>query len=168
MIYRYMGKLVALFFFFFFLRATMPASAAQTPSHLHDVPQRYITRGLSPTPQKKNLCTLVRRPRAVPTDQDWPPTILFEVGYASALLRSWGVERLFIHHVSPAWDDDFYGRTQQREENRRRRDAPCAHRNDKSAGPDTWDLLLVVQYMLKGKVHTAREEHRSPTGETST
>jgi hypothetical protein len=40
---------------------------------------------------------------------DWPPDVLFDAVYASALCKSWGSES-FRDYMTPAWNDDFYGR----------------------------------------------------------
>jgi hypothetical protein len=48
-------------------------------------------------------------PRALDvTSDDWPPDILFDAVYASALCKSWGSES-FRTYMTSAWNDDFYG-----------------------------------------------------------
>jgi hypothetical protein len=42
------------------------------------------------------------------TSDDWPPDILFDAVYASALCKTWGSES-FRTYMTSAWNDEFYG-----------------------------------------------------------
>ena len=94
---------------------------------------------------------------------DWPPAILFDAVYASAVLHNFGTQEL-KDAVSKVWKDSFgsgevmtgVGADHKvitgASERTLNQTQTCQERHEAHNGPDTFDMLLALPYVLVSPV----------------
>jgi len=86
------------------------------------------------------------------SDTQWPPAILLDAVYASALLHHFGTQEL-KDTVTSSWGEIFNPggimTTDEREEMiRLQAQNRTSHREEASSGPDTLDMLMALPYIM--------------------
>ena len=113
------------------------------------------------------------------SSQDWPPDILFDTVYATAVMFIWGAGSNFKDHITPGWKKKFYGespvdkhdggkskmeeRTQAAQRREQQSESRAKRYNLRSGRqttdePDILDMLLTAQYLRSCRTPSVKTE----------
>ncbi|KDR77129.1 hypothetical protein GALMADRAFT_1327451 [Galerina marginata CBS 339.88] len=119
---------------------TAPAGEKRYTAHLFEPSKPFFSGGTSEPPSGVSL--------RISHTPDWPPAILFEAVYASTVLHHFGAQ-LLKDEVAATWKYIFYldGVMSQAQAEHKEVVGRQA-RYDAYAGPDNFDILLALPYIL--------------------
>ncbi|KAF8070033.1 hypothetical protein FPV67DRAFT_1447890 [Lyophyllum atratum] len=134
---------------------TAPPGQKRCTAHLFEPSKPSLLGGMGPPPSGS--------PLRISDSPDWPPAILFDAVYASAVLHHFGTQAL-KDKVTTTWTDTFYpGAVMDRahvelklitdaqdviSERSQKQAEERQARYDSRAVPDTFDMLLALPYIL--------------------
>lgn len=107
-------------------------------------------------------------PLRIPNTPEWPPTILFDVVYASAVIRHFGTQTL-VDEIAASWEDsfdpggimvaariDYKVLADERAANAKRRMNHAQARHDARSGPDMTLPYILVPRRAERRVQRDR------------
>ena len=134
---------------------TAPPGEKRCTAHLFDPSQPYLLGGMGAPPSGSSL--------RISDTPDWPPTILFDAVYASAILHHFGTQ-ILKDVVAATWMDTFdpggvmdQAHAERKsmtdaqaltEERTQKQAQERQARYEARAVPDTFDMLLALPYIL--------------------